>query len=93
MVKRRKKQPLPENAVELKKIRELLDLSQTQFAAAIGVDASTVSRCERGLSEISLTVLQMKRLCKLTGRTLDELPDYLGKVPEESEFYVMVNGK
>jgi transcriptional regulator with XRE-family HTH domain len=92
MVKKRKKQPLPEDAVELRKIRELLDLSQAQFAVAIGIDTSTVSRCERGLSEITLTVLQMKRLCKLTGKTLDELPDYLGKVPEEAT-YLVTNGK
>ena len=63
----------------LKAIREELDMTQAQFAIALGVDASTISRCERGLSEIVLTLWQVKRLCKLTGKTLDQLPDYLGQ--------------
>lgn len=63
----------------LKAIREELDMTQVEFAVALGVDPSTVSRCERGLSEIALTLWQVKRLCKLTGKTLDELPDCLGK--------------
>ncbi|MEG3838913.1 helix-turn-helix transcriptional regulator [Microcoleus sp. herbarium14] len=66
-------------SVPLKAIREELDMTQAQFAVALGIDTSTVSRCERGLSEIALTLLQVKRLCRLTGKTLDQLPDYLSQ--------------
>jgi len=69
--------------VPLKAIREELDMTQVQFAIALGVDPSTISRCERGRSEIEFTLLQVKRLCKLTGKSLDELPDYLGNRQRE----------
>lgn len=81
MTKRIKRQPQnsDEVVVPLKAIREQLGMTQAEFAVAIGIDPSTVSRCERGITEISLTILQMKRLCQLTQKNLDELPDYLGK--------------
>jgi transcriptional regulator with XRE-family HTH domain len=84
MTKRIKRQPYnsDEVIVPLKAIREQLGMTQAEFAVAISIDPSTVSRCERGMTEISLTILQMKRLCKLTQKNLDELPDYLGKHPE-----------
>ncbi len=72
----------------LRVIREELGMTQAQFAVALGIDTSTVSRCERGLSEIALTLWQVKRLCKLTGKTLDQLPDYLGpeSLPKSQKF-------
>lgn len=84
MTKRIKRQPQnsDEVVVPLKAIRERLGMTQAEFAVAIGIDPSTVSRCERGITEISLTILQMKRLCQLTQKNLDELPDYLGKHSE-----------
>ncbi|HLP87478.1 MAG TPA: helix-turn-helix transcriptional regulator [Nostocaceae cyanobacterium] len=84
MIKRTKRQPQnsDEVVVPLKAIREQLGMTQAEFAVAIGIDPSTVSRCERGITEISLTILQMKRLCQLTQKNLDELPDYLGKHSE-----------
>ena len=79
MLKKRKSQSEQElMSVPLKAIREELDMTQAQFAVALGIDTSTVSRCERGLSEIALTLWQVKCLCRLTGKTLDQLPDYLG---------------
>lgn len=83
MVRKRKKQPrqAEEDVVPLKAIREELNLTQVEFASAIGVDPSTISRCERGLAEPNLTVLQVKRLCKLSKKSLEKLPDYLGKFP------------
>ena len=66
-------------AMPLKEIREELDMTQAKFAGAIGVDASTVSRAERGLSEPVFTIKQVKDLCKLANKNLDEMPDYLGK--------------
>ncbi|MEG4807922.1 helix-turn-helix transcriptional regulator [Microcoleus sp. F8-D1] len=86
MIRKRKSQAKEEAmSVPLKAIREELDMTQAQFAVALGIDTSTVSRCERGLSEIALTVIQVKRLCKLTGKTLDQLPDYLGHFSESEE--------
>lgn len=69
----------------LKAIREELGITQVQFAVALGIDTSTVSRCERGLSEIALTLWQVKYLCKLTGKTLDQLPDHLGREADTEE--------
>lgn len=85
MVRKRKSQSkqAEEDVVPLKAIREELNLTQAQFAVAIGVDPSTISRCERGLAEPNLTVLQIKRLCKLSKKSLDKLPDYLGKFPTQ----------
>ena len=83
MVTRRKRQSheTQEDVVPLKAIREQLGLTQAQFAVAIGIDTSTVSRCERGIAEPNLTVLQMKKLCRLIGSSLEDLPDYLGRSP------------
>ncbi|MEL6580036.1 MAG: helix-turn-helix transcriptional regulator [Cyanobacteria bacterium J06621_12] len=66
-------------AMPLKEIREELDMTQAKFAAALSVDASTISRAERGLSEPVFTIKQVKDLCKLAKKSLDQMPDYLGK--------------
>ncbi|MEM6613268.1 MAG: helix-turn-helix transcriptional regulator [Cyanobacteria bacterium P01_C01_bin.72] len=63
----------------MKEIREALGMSQVKFAVAIGIDPGTVSRAERGLTEPVFTALQMKRLCRLTNKSIEEIPDYLGK--------------
>ena len=85
MVRKRKSQgnQEKESFVPLKVIREELDMTQTQLAVAIGIDPSTVSRCERGLAEPALTILQLKRLCTLTKKSLESLPDYLGRTPDQ----------
>lgn len=68
----------------IRAIRADLGLTQLDFAVAIGTTPSTVSRWERGMSEPELTIVQVKRLCKLSGKTLDELPDFLGQpVPQQ----------
>ncbi|MBW4572178.1 MAG: helix-turn-helix domain-containing protein [Tolypothrix carrinoi HA7290-LM1] len=54
-------------------------MTQAEFAVTIGIDPSTVSRCERGIAEPTFTVLQMKKLCKLTGKDVLDFPDHLGK--------------
>ena len=69
----------PNQVFPMKKIREELDMTQAQFAVALGIDTSTVSRAERGLSEPVFTIKQVKKLCKLTNKPIDEMPDYLGK--------------
>jgi transcriptional regulator with XRE-family HTH domain len=85
MINKRKNQPDPENLQEntkkvpLRQIREELNMTQAQLAVALGIDTSTVSRAERGLSEPSFTVLQFKRLCQLTKKLPTDFPDFLGK--------------
>jgi transcriptional regulator with XRE-family HTH domain len=67
-----------ENESPLKKLREEAGLSQQELASSIGVGVTTVSRWERGVSEAMLTVPQMKALCKLLGKSIEELPDEFG---------------
>lgn len=55
----------------LKQARELRGWSQAKVAEAIGTDATTVSRWERGL--FSPTPYFRERLCKLFGRNAEEL--------------------
>jgi len=82
MVRKRKNQPQEGNSetkvAGIKLIREELGLTQAQFAVAIGIDPSTVSRAERGLVEPSFTALQWKKLCHMTGKLPQDFPDLLG---------------
>ncbi|CAA9215629.1 hypothetical protein AVDCRST_MAG92-302 [uncultured Coleofasciculus sp.] len=74
-----------ENESPLKKLREEAGLSQQELASSIGVGVTTVSRWERGVSEAMLTVPQMKALCKLLGKSIEELPDEFGTKKRSSE--------
>jgi putative transcriptional regulator len=68
---------------EFKKLREEAGLSQEALARLIGVTSKTISNWERGTNPASLTVPQMKALCKALGVTLDELPDHFGPIQGE----------
>jgi transcriptional regulator with XRE-family HTH domain len=59
----------------LKELREAAGLSQDKLARCIGVTGKTISNWERGISIASLTIPQIKALCKTLNLTLDELPD------------------
>jgi len=50
------------------------DLTQDDIAAALGVSGQTVSNWERGRSIPTLTINQMKALCKILDCTLDDIP-------------------
>lgn len=63
----------------MRSIRNELGLTQRELAIALGVDAMTISRAERGVSEPVFTIKQTKVLCKLLGKQIEDLPDYLGK--------------
>lgn len=63
----------------MRSIRDELGLTQRELAIALGVDAMTISRAERGLYEPVFTIKQTKVLCKLLGKQIEDLPDYLGK--------------
>jgi putative transcriptional regulator len=62
----------------LKKLREEAGLSQQALSHRIGVAVTTISRWERGESVAMLTVPQMKALCKVFGKTIEEMPDEFG---------------
>ncbi|WP_055075021.1 helix-turn-helix transcriptional regulator [Pseudanabaena sp. 'Roaring Creek'] len=57
----------------LRKIRG--GVTQAQLAEALGVERNTVVRWENGRSIPKLEPCQTKKLCKLLGISIDELPD------------------
>ncbi|MEC4814517.1 MAG: helix-turn-helix transcriptional regulator [Scytonema sp. PMC 1069.18] len=62
----------------LKNFRIELDMSQEEFARAIGTTARTISRWEAGDTEPTFTVSQIKafeRLLASRGKTIQDLPD------------------
>lgn len=70
--------PAVEEESPLRAIRELLGLSQQEFATWLGVSTTTVSRWERGKTPPSFTVGQLRKLLNALephGLTLDNLPD------------------
>ena len=71
-----------ESESPLKKLREEAGLSQEGLARIIGVASATISRWERGATAM-LTVPQMKALCRVFGKSIEELPDEFG-VPKRS---------
>ncbi|NDJ17724.1 helix-turn-helix transcriptional regulator [Myxacorys almedinensis] len=79
-----KKNNLSSKEIEspLKRLREDAGLSQQEFASRIGVGIATISRWERGASIAMLTVPQMKALCRILGKAIEELPDEFGPSKE-----------
>ena len=61
----------------LKKLRLKAKLSQQQLATDTGVAVSTIRRWEKGQTEPTMTVLQMKSFCNSLQITLDNLPNSL----------------
>jgi DNA-binding XRE family transcriptional regulator len=56
-------------------LRRLRFMTQEQLGKEIGVTGNTVARWERGEVQPKLTPSQVKKLCKVLGISLDELPD------------------
>jgi transcriptional regulator with XRE-family HTH domain len=73
-----------ENESPLKKLREEAGLSQQELATRIGVAVATISRWERGAPAM-LTVPQMKALCRVFGKSIEELPDEFGSQKRSPE--------
>lgn len=67
-----------ENESPLKKLREEAGLSQQALSHRIGVAVTTISRWERGESVAMLTMPQIKALCQVFGKSIEELPDEFG---------------
>lgn len=69
-----------EGVPPLKTIRELLEMSQQDFASWLGLAVSTISRWERGIGQPVFTVKQFKQLLAALedlGYSLKDLPDDL----------------
>jgi transcriptional regulator with XRE-family HTH domain len=56
---------------EVKRLREKAGLNQTQIATFLGLDQTTVSKCESG--ERQFTVDALEKLCALFGCSMDNL--------------------
>lgn len=71
---------IPEGEPPVKWLRELLGMSQFEFAVLVGVTPSTVSRWESGRGTPSFTPKGFKSLLRALenhGMTLNDLPDDL----------------
>ncbi len=54
-------------------------MTQLEFANALGITPGSVSRWERGIVEPVFTITQMRKLCEVTKKHFDDLPNGLGK--------------
>ena len=74
-----KNQDFNPNVPTLKQVRERLEMTQEQFADALGLSRNTINRYERGVHQrIALSVGQIKRvveLMKQAGLSIEDLPD------------------
>ena len=60
-----------------KRLRLNVKLSQEQLAREIGVAVSTIRRWEKGQSEPTMTVAQMKEFCRAVKKNFEDLPNSL----------------
>ncbi|MDX2215288.1 MAG: helix-turn-helix transcriptional regulator [Oculatellaceae cyanobacterium bins.114] len=61
-------------------LRRQLKLTQKNVADELGISEQTVRNWENGKTTPQLTIPQMKRLCNLLQRSLEEVPDYFGPI-------------
>lgn len=76
---KKKSQSIDNNFSPMRQIREEIGMTQAELAVALGMSYSTVSKAERGLTEPVFTIAQIKKLCKLTKKPIEDFPDFLGK--------------
>ncbi len=57
--------------LRLKSARSALDLSQQELADAVGVSRQTINAIEKG--DYNPTIRLCRAICRVLGRTLDEL--------------------
>jgi transcriptional regulator with XRE-family HTH domain len=82
-----KSNPWEEGVSPLKTIRQLLKLTQKQFAERIGSDQNVVSRWERGIYEATFTIEQIKamdELLKEASLTWQDVPNSLAPYANEN---------
>jgi DNA-binding XRE family transcriptional regulator len=56
-------------------LRKEAGLTQRQFAEALDVTEDTVANWEAGRSSAKLEIWQMKTLCRLLNKPIEEIPD------------------
>lgn len=61
-------------------LRRELNLTQKAVAEALQISEQTVRNWENGRTVPQLTIPQVKRLCELLHRSLNEIPDYFGPI-------------
>lgn len=59
----------------LTKMREELGLTQEDVAKELGVTSRTIINWENGHHEPRLTIRQMKALCRLLHKPIEDIPD------------------
>lgn len=62
-------------------LRQEAGITQKDVALALGVTIQSVRNWEHGKSEPKLTIPQVKILCRLVSRSIEELPDTFGPPP------------
>ena len=67
-------QPIKINS-PFKQLRLNVELTQQQLANSIGVAVSSVRRWEKGETEPSMTVAQMRKFCQTVKRDFQDLPN------------------
>lgn len=65
-------------------LRKELGLTQKTMADELGVSEQTVRNWEQGKAIPKLTIPQMKVLCQLLKRPIEQVPDYFGYIQEET---------
>jgi DNA-binding XRE family transcriptional regulator len=84
MVKKKRETDAPESP--LKVLRRKVQLTQEQLAKLLGVSTRAVQAWEGGEYQPSLTIPQIKALCRALNCSLEDLPDEFGtpkRSPEE----------
>lgn len=76
MVRPRKGELVTTNS-PFKKMRLRSTLSQEALARKMGVAVSTIRRWEKGKTEPTMTVQQMKNFCSAVGQSFHTLPNIL----------------
>jgi DNA-binding XRE family transcriptional regulator len=69
MLKKEKNQAGESNV--LKQLREALGLTQDEMASLLDVTTSTISKCERGITEMRLTFEQWQKLASVLRHRLN----------------------
>ena len=65
-------------------LRKFKDLTQEQLALQIGVSVRTISRWETGKEKPKLSPEQFKKLGKVLGVSLEEMPEHFDPQPPET---------
>jgi DNA-binding XRE family transcriptional regulator len=66
-------------------LRAEFEITQKQLADALGVTEQTIRNWEQGKAIPRLTISQMKVLCRVFRRSIEEMPDSFGSENKKAE--------